>query len=149
MNGLSALAQTFEAKSKALASDTEKAVQSALQQHEKHLIEQLRSSEQTLSAAIQSRERLLTRFALRSWAWAALSIALALAGSYGALWWTGQQIAHNLDQINQQNQMLSRAQALGLTFHQEGGEQYIILPQGLKATMAGALNGRTAIKLGK
>lgn len=153
MSGLSALAQTFEANSKQQASATAQAVRSALDQHEQTLIEQLRSSERTLNAAIQAREKSLSALlsateastratVLNGWKWLAGSLAVVALASGGALWWTGQQIADNLA-------VLSKARTLGVTFHEQEGAQYIILPPGSKATPVGALKGRTAMKLEK
>lgn len=191
MSGLSALAQTFEANSKQQASATAQAVQSALDQHEQTLIEQLKSSELTLSDAIQLRERNLREqmelseleqreqailtalqssekglieainrrensiserlrvaeqralsLAVTTWKWLGASLIVVALVASGALWWTGQQIADNLA-------VLSKARTLGVTFHEQEGAQYIILPPGSKATPAGALKGRTAMKLEK
>lgn len=162
MSGLSALAQTFEANSKQQAADTAKAVQSALQQHEQSLIEQLRSSERTLNDAIQAREKSLTALlsatevntralALSGWKWLAGSLLAVALASSGALWWTSQTLAENLALIEQQKATMARAKALGVTFHEDKNGQFIILPPKLRPVAGWTFdNGRRqAIKLEK
>lgn len=220
MSGLSALAQTFEENSKRQAADTMRAVQSALQQHEKHLIEQLASSEQSLNDAIQHREKSLLEqmeqseleqreqrlqkalqssekglieainqrekaimsalqasetglieainrreksiserltlaeqrslsLAVTTWKYlGGTLIMLALVAS-GALWWTGQQIGNNLALIEQQEAAMAQSKVLGLTFHRQDGEQYIVLPLGWQTGREATLGSRTAIKIEK
>lgn len=164
MSGLSALAKTFEENSKQQAADTEKAVQSALQQHEKSLLSALRSSEQSLNAAIQGREKRLSELlieteaktrgmALSGWKWLVGSFLAILLASSGGLWWTGSTLATNLALIEQQKQTMASAQALGVTFETTKDGQFIVLPKGMKAKTGWTLNNgsgpRDAIKLEK
>lgn len=159
MSAISALAQTFEQNAKQQASDTTKAVESALKQHESHLQKVLQLSELTLSAAIQLHEsslneqikqsgRITSRLVLKSWAWIALSIALVMSASFGALWWTSQQIASNLEALSEQKKALALAPR-GVEFSSDKNGQFIILPPrtSLKAGWTHENGKRQAYKL--
>lgn len=147
MSAISALAQTFEKSAKEQASATTQAVASALKQHEANLIELLSSSEQSLKSAIQRHSQTSTRAILKTWAMLALSIALVLVASFGALWWTGQQVAANIALIEQQKAAMAKASVLGIQFQSENGVQIIVLPQGFQPETGWKVSGRQAIKL--
>lgn len=93
------LAQTFEQNSKQQASDTRKAVSAEFKKLRAHISEELRSSEQSSSAAIHAQNQRLRALALKGWLWMALSIALVLVASYGALWYTQDRVRQNLADI--------------------------------------------------
>lgn len=162
MSAISELAQTFERNAKQQASDTRKAVESALQQHERDLIEVLRSSEQNLAAAIHARDKSLraaltttetrTKALIRSgWKWLLGSILVIGLPLAGALWWSSQTLAKNYALIEQQRVTMDRAQALGIQFSEDPSGQYIILPQGVKPLTGWTMDSgqRQVIKLEK
>jgi hypothetical protein len=157
MSAISVLAQTFEQNAKQQAAATTQAVESALKQHEQRLQKALQSSEQSLSAAIQRREKTLAALldtteastratVLKSWKWLGLSIALALSASFGALWWTSQQIASNLQALSEQKRVLAPAPQ-GAEFMKHEGITYLLLPPNLTIQQAGTSGQRKAYKL--
>ena len=143
MSGISDLARSFEEKSKQQASAIETSVANAYAQHEQTLLKALQSSERSLSAAIQAREKSLSALletteantramAVSSWRWLLGSLAAVALASSGALWWTGQAVAENLQLIEEQKATMARAQALGIQFHQDANGQFIVLPRGMR-----------------
>jgi hypothetical protein len=104
--------------------------------------------EANLSTLLDTTEASTRATVLKSWKWLGLSIALALSASFGALWWTGQQIATNLEALSEQKKALALAPR-GVEFSSDKSGHYIVLPPKttLKAGWTHANGTRQAFKL--
>lgn len=107
------LAQSFEVKSKQQASATAQALQSDYRRLRELSTKESKQSAATIESDFRALSQRLQGLMLRSWLWMALTVvAIGLIG-YGALWWTGQQIAENLDTIHNQEQTIERLKQQG------------------------------------
>jgi hypothetical protein len=157
MSAISDLAQTFEQSAKQQASDTTRAVASALEKHEgdlkrelglsvKSLLDAIQRHESSLSERLSQSGRITAKLVLKTWAWLALSITLVLSASFGALWWTGQQIEQNLQALADQERALAQAPQ-GAEFVRDKNGLFLILPKGMKATPGWTFKTLPAVKL--
>ena len=113
MSELLTLAKTFEQTSKQQASDTKAVLKTEFERHDRFISEALRSSEQRTSAAIQEQNQRLRALALKGWVYLGLSAAMLLTVAFGALWWTGAQIAANAQTISKQTETIRQLNTEG------------------------------------
>lgn len=145
MTRISELARSFEQQSRRLASDTEQAIQSALQQHEKSLRSALSDGRQKIEGDIQQTEQILSghqrrlrRAMLAAWLLPTAVILVVQCGLLVGLWWTGSQVASNAQELRQ-------ARALGIEYIQVGDQDGLLLPSGATHTLRQTPDGRLAI----
>lgn len=145
MSRISELAQSFEEQSKRQASDTEKAIQSALQQHESCLRSALSDGRQKIERDIQQTEEILSghqrrlrRLMLGAWLLPTVAVLVVQCALLAALWWTGSQVASNAKEMRQ-------ARALGIEYIQVGDQDALLLPSGATATLRETRDGRTGV----
>lgn len=149
MSDLSSLAKAFEQNSKQQANDISESVKSAFEQHEKVLLKALNESASTTATAIRDQHRNLSMLVLKGWMWLGLSLLLVFSASAGALFWTGQKVADNLAQIEQQRQTLAQIEARtwGLRLQEGTNGRFIVLPDGVKAVSGWTVGKNQALKL--
>ena len=152
MTRISELATSFEKQSKRLASDTEQAIQSALQEHEQRLRKVLESSAKKTTDAIQqteqqhlSRLRRLRRAVVAAWALQLVTLAIGCLALVAGLWWTGGQLASSAERLSQQRQMLSQAAAIGVEIHRTEQGEYLLLPPGTTGQIRQTQSGQQAV----
>ncbi len=121
MSELLALAKSFEQTSKQQASDTKAVLKADFERHNQFISEALRSSEQRTSAAIQEQNQRLRDLALKGWVYLGLSAAMLLTVAFGALWWTGEQIAANVETISTQEETISTQEQTIKKLNRAGG----------------------------
>jgi len=145
MTRISELATNFEQQSKRLASDTEQAIQSALQEHEQRLRKVLESSAKKTTDAIQQTEqsmlqhqRRLRRLMFAAWLLPIATMLVVQCGLLVGLWWTGSQVVSNAQELRQ-------ARALGIEYIQVGDQDALLLPSGATATLRETRDGRTGV----
>ncbi|MDG2733367.1 MbeB family mobilization protein, partial [Vibrio parahaemolyticus] len=102
------LAQDFEKKSKQQALDTEQHLKSEFERHETFIEQALRSSEQKIKDDISVQNQRMSALVLKSWLWIVLTIVLVLAACMGVIWWQGEIILANQQEINRQNATIER-----------------------------------------
>ncbi|MGL5336612.1 MAG: MbeB family mobilization protein [Enterovibrio sp.] len=107
------LAQDFEKKSKQQAYDTEQRLKSEFERHEKFIEQALRSSEQKIKDDISVQNQRMSALVLKSWLWIVLTIVLVLAACMGVIWWQGEIILANQQEINRQNATIERLERNG------------------------------------
>ncbi|MCJ8220432.1 MULTISPECIES: MbeB family mobilization protein [Aeromonas] len=113
MSKILELAKTFEENSKQQASDIETSVNSEFGKHEQAILGALRSSNQSLIAAIDGQSRRWGWLVLKGWLCTLIGVVLMLGISWGVLWYQGTLIAENWAQISSQNATLERLAAKG------------------------------------
>ena len=113
MSKILELAKTFEENSKQQASDIETSVNSEFEKHEQAILGALRSSNQSLIAAIDGQSRRWGWLVLKGWLCTLIGVVLMLGISWGVLWYQGTLIAENWAQISSQNATLERLAAKG------------------------------------
>jgi len=133
MSKILELAETFEKNSKQQASDIETSVNSEFGKHEQAILGALRSSNQSLIAAIDGQSRRWGWLVLKGWLCTLIGVVLMLGISWGVLWYQGKQIAENWDTISQQKRILKEMDTLGLSLYQDKSGRFIVLPDGMTA----------------
>ena len=113
MSKILELAETFEKNSKQQASDIETSVNIEFGKHEQAILGALRSSNQSLIAAIDGQSRRWGWLVLKGWLCTLIGVVLMLGISWGVLWYQGTLIAENWAQISSQNATLERLAAKG------------------------------------
>ena len=106
-------AKTFEENSKQQVSDIETCVNSEFGKHEQAILGALRSSNQSLIAAIDGQSRRWGWLVLKGWLCTLIGVVLMLGISWGVLWYQGTLIAENWAQISRQNTTLEQLAAKG------------------------------------
>ncbi len=146
MSKILELAETFEKSSKQQASDIETSVNNEFGKHETAIREALRSSNQSLIAAIDGQSRRWGWLVLKGWICTLIGVVLILGISWGVLWYQGKQIAENWDTISQQKRILKEMDTLGLSLYQDKSGWFIVLPDGMTAkTGWNKDNGKTKL----
>ena len=140
------LAKTFEENSKKQVSDIETSVNSEFGKHEQAILGALRSSNQSLIAAIDGQSRRWGWLVLKGWLCTLIGVVLMLGISWGVLWYQGTLIAENWDTISQQKRILKEMDTLGLSLYQDQNGRFIVLPDGMTAkTGWNKDNGKTKL----
>ena len=146
MSKILELAKTFEENSKQQASDIETSVNSEFEKHEQAILGALRSSNQSLIAAIDGQSRRWGWLVLKGWLCTLIGVVLMLGISWGVLWYQGTLIAENWDTISQQKRILKEMDTLGLSLYQDQNGRFIVLPDGMTAkTGWNKDNGKTKL----
>ncbi|WP_240037848.1 MbeB family mobilization protein [Aeromonas sobria] len=146
MSKILELAKTFEENSKQQVSDIETSVNNEFEKHEKAILGALRSSNQSLIAAIDGQSRRWGWLVLKGWICTLIGVVLMLGISWGVLWFQGKQIAENWDTISQQKRILKEMDTLGLSLYQDKNGWFIVLPDGMTAkTGWNKDNGKTKL----
>jgi hypothetical protein len=146
MSKILELAKTFEENSKQQVSDIETSVNNEFEKHEKAILGALRSSNQSLIAAIDGQSRRWGWLVLKGWICTLIGVVLMLGISWGVLWFQGKQIAENWDTISQQKRILKEMDTLGLSLYQDKSGWFIVLPDGMTAkTGWNKDNGKTKL----
>lgn len=107
------LAKGFEEKSRQLAGDTARNLQSEFERHEQFISEALKSSEQKISVAINDRNQRLSRLVLRSWSWLLLTVITVTIACWGVIWYQGHQISDNWKMIAEQKRAIAQMRDQG------------------------------------
>ncbi|MDO6501179.1 hypothetical protein, partial [Photobacterium sanguinicancri] len=81
--------------------------------HERHITEALKSSEHTISNAIDDQNSSLRRLILPTWFWMIFSIVLVMTASWGVIWYQGKLITENLITISQQKDQIAFLESKG------------------------------------
>ena len=113
MSKILELAKTFEENSKQQASDIETSVNSEFGKHEQAILGALRSSNQSLIAAIDGQSRRWGWLVLKGWLCTLIGVVLMLGISWGVLWYQGALIAENWAEISHQKATLDRLASKG------------------------------------
>ena len=113
MSKILELAKTFEENSKQQASDIETSVNSEFEKHEQAILGALRSSNQSLIAAIDGQSRRWGWLVLKGWLCTLIGVVLMLGISWGVLWYQGALIAENWAEISHQKATLDRLASKG------------------------------------
>ncbi|MEE9694944.1 MbeB family mobilization protein [Aeromonas hydrophila] len=146
MSKILELAKTFEENSKQQVSDIETSVNSEFGKHEQAILGALRSSNQSLIAAIDGQSRRWGWLVLKGWLCTLIGVVLMLGISWGVLWYQGTLIAENWDTISQQKRILKEMDTLGLSLYQDQNGRFIVLPDGMTAkTGWNKDNGKTKL----
>ena len=146
MSKILELAKTFEENSKQQVSDIETSVNNEFEKHEKAILGALRSSNQSLIAAIDGQSRRWGWLVLKGWLCTLIGVVLMLGISWGVLWLQEKQIAENWDTISQQKRILKEMDTLGLSLYQDKSGWFIVLPDGMTAkTGWNKDNGKTKL----
>ena len=161
-NSVLDMAQALKAKSQEKAQLIEKAALNAFHEQEQVLGKALEESTTTISSAINDRSEDLIKalnsrnlelsnalnelidtfntnnataknLLFKSWGITLIGLVFLLFLGGGALWYQGQMIRENWDEIAQQNQQKKELEPLKIrTVKDEKGMNYVILPKGAK-----------------
>ena len=144
------MAQALQKKSQEKAQLIEKAALNAFHEQEQVLGKALEESTTTISSAINGRNLELSnalnelidtfntnnatarRVLFKSWGITLIGLVFLLLLGGGALWYQGQMIRENWDEIAQQNQLKRDLEPSNLQVTKDGKVNYIILPKGAK-----------------
>lgn len=110
MSKISDLAQSFEAKSKQQAAVTESSLKREFERHEHSVRQALNSSADKIKSDISAQNAIMSRLVLRSWIWIGATLIIVFGAIQAVLWWQGEKILSNMQQIEAQEKTL---QALG------------------------------------
>ncbi|HAW2125297.1 TPA: MbeB family mobilization protein [Escherichia coli] len=135
----------------AVLKSNEQKIKDAIQVHADSVTASLEKHRKGVKDAMMSQRESVLKLAMRTWLIMLSVIFLTFAVSGGALWYTGNLIAGNLEKIRQQNDTLKQldAKTWGVRFHQEPGGKYLVLPEGMKADTGWKVEKRNAVKLEK
>ena len=160
-NSVLDMAKAMKAKSQEKAQLIEKAALNAFHEQEQILGKALEESTTTISSAINDRSEDLIkalngrnlelsnalnelidtfntnnatarRVLFKSWGVTLIGLVFLLLLGGGALWYQGQMIRENWDEIAQQNQLKRDLEPSNLQVTKDGKVNYIILPKGAK-----------------
>lgn len=161
-NSVLDMAQALKVKSEEKAQLIEKAAMNAFHEHEQVLMRDLKESSNTISSAINDRNKDLLialngkngdlskalnelidtfntnnatarKLLFKSWGITLIGLVFLLLLGGGALWYQAQMISENWDEIAQQNQQKKELEPLKIrTVKDEKGMNYVILPKGAK-----------------
>ena len=160
-NSALSMAQALQKKSQEKAQLIEKAAMLAFHEQEQAIKQALSESSNTISGAISDRNEDLIkalnsrnlelsnalnelidtfntnnatarRVLFKSWGVTLIGLVFLLLLGGGALWYQGQMIRENWDEIAQQNQLKRDLEPSNLQVTKDGKVNYIILPKGAK-----------------
>lgn len=156
MSGISDLAKAFEENSKQQAQHTEKNVKAEFQKLNVSISEELNSSAQSISNAIQEvtrqhQEKLKTIYRpVMKWLWSGLICLILIAGAAigGAIWYLNH-LAGEIQTSQQRLDVLNSATGKGIEI-QKGtgkyqGQYFVLLPKGAREIQTYPYQGQTVV----
>ncbi|EFH6854205.1 MbeB family mobilization protein [Escherichia coli] len=135
----------------AVLNSNEQKIKDAIRLHADSVTASLEKHREGVKDAMMSQRESVLKLAMRTWLIMLSVMFLTFAASGGALWYTGNLIAGNLEEIRQQNDTLKQldAKTWGVRFHQDQGGKFLVLPKGMKADTNWTQGNRNAVKLVK